>query len=119
MTPVALALVQSKVSVPDDLLVISDGEQVQGDAALAARDAARDRVHVHTAGVGSNAGGRVPTRAAPGSDYLRNAFGREVISRLDERVLRDTARAGQGLGALQHRRRQRSLPRVASEEVSV
>lgn len=102
-TQVAKALQRAQESFdrgsegPRALLVISDGEQVQGDAVSAAREAARDRIRVHTAGVGSNAGGRVPTRAGPWSDTVKNAFGREVISRLDERTLRETARAGQGI----------------------
>jgi Ca-activated chloride channel family protein len=82
---------------PRALLVISDGEQMQGDAVSAAREAARDRIRVHTAGVGSNAGGRVPRSASPWSDPVKNALGREVISRLNERTLRESARAGQGL----------------------
>ena len=82
---------------PRALLVISDGEQVQGEAAVAAREAGRDRIRVHAAGVGSHAGGRVPVRASPGSGYLKNAFGRDVVSRLDERTLRESAGTGQGL----------------------
>ena len=78
---------------PRVLLLISDGEQLQGDSATAARAAAAAGVNVHCAGVGSATGARVP---AYGS-FVRNAFGREVVSRLDERGLQQTASAGRGL----------------------
>ncbi len=81
---------------PRALLLVSDGEQLQGEALGAARAAVQRRVHVHTAGVGSHRGGRVPA-AAGVAGYQKNPFGREVISRLDERLLRETAQAGRGL----------------------
>ena len=78
---------------PRVLLLISDGEQLQGDAVTAARAAVAAGVKVHCAGVGSAAGARLP--AAGG--FVKNAFGREVVSRLDERILQQTASAGSGL----------------------
>jgi Ca-activated chloride channel family protein len=77
---------------PRLLLLISDGEQLKGDSVAAARAAAAAGITVHCAGVGSAAGARLP---APGS-FVRNAFGRDVISRLDERALQQTATAGRG-----------------------
>jgi Ca-activated chloride channel homolog len=78
---------------PHVLLLISDGEQLRGDSAAAARAAVAAGIAVHCAGVGSATGARVP---APGG-FVRNAFGREVVSRMDERVLQQTASAGRGL----------------------
>lgn len=75
------------------LLLLSDGEQLQGDALSAARSAAAAGVAVHCAGLGSAAGARLP---GPGG-FQKNAFGREVISRLDEHVLQQTATAGRGM----------------------
>ena len=77
---------------PRLLLLISDGEQLQGDAIAAARAAAADGVSVHCAGIGSAAGARLPTQGG----FVKNAFGREVVSRLDERTLQQTALAGGG-----------------------
>ncbi|MHB1306776.1 MAG: VWA domain-containing protein [Limisphaerales bacterium] len=82
---------------PRCLLVISDGEQLQGDAVESARAAARDGIQVHTAGVGSIVGARIPNPAAGSGTVLRNALGREVISRRDEQRLRQLAHAGGGL----------------------
>jgi Ca-activated chloride channel family protein len=81
---------------PRTLLVVSDGEQLQGDALEAARAAAREGIRVHTAGVGSNVGARVPRRAGELRDFLRGAAGREVVSRRDEQQLQRIATAGNG-----------------------
>lgn len=81
---------------PRALLVVSDGEQLQGDAIEAARAAAREGIHVHTAGIGSAAGARLPRQAGDARNFLRNAVGREVLSRRDEQRLQRIASAGQG-----------------------
>ena len=79
------------------LLVVSDGEQLQGDAVEAALKAFREGIRVHTAGVGSATGARVPVRAAPVPEFVRNSMGREVHSRRDEQRLQRIALAGGGL----------------------
>jgi Ca-activated chloride channel family protein len=84
-------------SGPRALLVVSDGEQLQGDAIEAARKALREEIRVHTAGVGSAMGSRVPARTGQGGGYVRNALGREVQSRRDEQRLQRIAEAGGGL----------------------
>ena len=81
---------------PRTLLVVSDGEQLEGDAVGAARAAAQDDVRVHTAGVGSAAGARLPRGLREPSGFARNAAGREVFSRRDERQLQRMAVAGGG-----------------------
>lgn len=81
---------------PRTLLVVSDGEQLQGDALAAARAAARDGVRVHTAGVGSATGARLPRNAWDRNSVVRNAAGREVVSRRDEAGLQRIATAGGG-----------------------
>ncbi len=82
---------------PRALLVVSDGEQLQGDALEAARAAAREGIQIHTAGVGSAAGARVPRQNGEAKNFLRNAVGREVVSRRDEQRLQRIASAGGGL----------------------
>jgi len=79
---------------PRALLVVSDGEQLQGDAVAAARKAYRQGIRIHTAGVGSALGARVPAERA--SAFVRNAMGREVVSRRDEQKLQQVASAGGG-----------------------
>ncbi len=82
---------------PRALLVVSDGEQLQGDAVGAARAAAREGIRVHTAGVGSLLGARVPRRGGELGAFTRNAMGREVVTWRDEQRLQQIAEAGGGL----------------------
>jgi len=82
---------------PRALLVLSDGEQLQGDAIEAAQKAFREGIRVHTAGVGSTMGARVPARAGATPAFVRNELGREVLSRRDEQRLQRIAQAGGGL----------------------
>jgi len=82
---------------PRVLLVVSDGEQLQGDAVQAARKALQEKVQVHTAGVGSIMGARVPAGMGGVPSFVRNTMGREVHSRRDEQHLQQIARAGGGL----------------------
>jgi Ca-activated chloride channel family protein len=78
------------------LVVVTDGEELQGDAVIAAREAARKGLTIFTVGVGSVAGARVPAKSESGVKFARNEFGREVISRLNERMLRQLAASGNG-----------------------
>jgi Ca-activated chloride channel family protein len=82
---------------PRALLVVSDGEQLQGDAIEAARQAFRDGITIHTAGVGSAMGARVPSATGRNPGFVRNALGREVISRRDEQRLQRICQAGGGI----------------------
>lgn len=81
---------------PCALLIVSDGEQLQGDAAGAAQGAAAAGLRVHTAGVGSAAGALVPSRTADAGGFARNLFGRDVRSHRDETQLQRIAAAGGG-----------------------
>lgn len=81
------------------LIVISDGEELEGNAIEATRKARRQSgLMVFTIGVGTFAGGKVPakrnSREQPRSQ--KNTFGQEVVSRLDEGNLKRIANAGAG-----------------------
>ncbi len=84
------------------IVLLSDGEELQGDAIVAAREVARKGVSIFTVGVGSTTGARLmerPTRNdRPQFDvkYAKNEFGQEVMSRLNERVLQQVAVSGRG-----------------------
>lgn len=82
---------------PRALLVVSDGEQLQGDAIEAARAAVRDGIRVHTAGVGSAVGAHIPMPGRNNRIFLRNGLDREIVTRRDELRLERIASAGQGL----------------------
>ena len=86
------------------IVLISDGEELQGDAIVVARDVATKGVSIFTVGVGSTTGARIADRTPPRNNdrpqldvkYARNEFGQEVVSRLNERVLQQVAVAGRG-----------------------
>ena len=75
------------------LILVTDGEELQGDAVIAAREAAKRGLRIFTVGVGSLAGGRIPERDRTGKTrFIRNEFGTEVVSRLNQRVLQRSRR---------------------------
>ena len=78
------------------IILISDGEQLQGDAVLAARELAKKEISLFTVGVGTAAGARVPEPTRTEKRFMKNEFGRDVVSRLNEPVLRQIAAAGHG-----------------------
>ncbi|RYD29074.1 MAG: VWA domain-containing protein [Verrucomicrobiaceae bacterium] len=56
------------------LVLITDGEQLQGDALIAARDAARKGLRIYTVGAGSINGARIPPEPETGVlGFARNA----------------------------------------------
>jgi Ca-activated chloride channel family protein len=85
------------------IVLISDGEELQGDAIVAAREVATKGVSIFTVGVGSTTGARIVDRPPQRNDrpqleprYAKNEFGQEVVSRLNERVLQQIAASGRG-----------------------
>ena len=80
------------------LVLLTDGEDLQGDVTDAAKAAAAKGMAIYTIGVGSPAGARIPIRYANGrTDFVRHEDGRIVETKLDETVLKKIA---QETGAL-------------------
>ena len=79
------------------IVVVTDGEEHEGDPEAAAKEAKEAGVDVHVVGVGSAAGEPIPL---PEGGYLKDAAGQTVISRLDESMLQRIADSGSGLAAL-------------------
>ena len=80
------------------VIIISDGEELEGNAIEAARRCHREfYMTVCTVGVGTSAGARVPASRRGGSwGNAKNSFGQEVTTRLDEGNLKRIANAGGG-----------------------
>lgn len=74
------------------IIVISDGENHEDDAVSAAKQAAELGIKVYTIGVGSPEGQPIPM----GGDLMKDKDGNIVVTKLDEQMLRDIARAGGG-----------------------
>ena len=75
------------------IIVITDGENHEDDPVAAAEQAAAMGIRVFTIGVGSPEGKPVPMDG----ELLKDKNGDIVVTRLDESVLRDIARAGNGV----------------------
>lgn len=77
------------------IVVISDGENHEDDAVGAARDAAREGVRVCTIGLGLPEGSPIPDGRQ--GAYKRDREGNVVMSHLNEQMLREIAKTGNGI----------------------
>ncbi len=74
------------------IVLITDGEQTEGDAVAAADEAAREGVKIFTIGVGTTEGELIPIREeGQPMEFLKNRDGEVVKSRLDEGTLKQLA----------------------------
>jgi Ca-activated chloride channel homolog len=80
------------------LVLITDGEDHEGNVAAAARQAAAEGVTIHTVGIGSTTGEPIPLRNARGdiTGYKEDKDHRKVTSRLGESDLEAIALATGG-----------------------
>jgi len=74
------------------IVVISDGENHEDDPVAAAKDAADNGIKVYTIGVGSAEGQPIPLDG----ELIKDSEGNIVVSKLDEKTLKDVAEAGNG-----------------------
>ena len=75
------------------VIVITDGENHEDDPVAAAKQAAGLGIRVFTIGVGSPEGKPIPMDG----ELLKDKDGNIVVTRLDESVLQEVARAGNGV----------------------
>ncbi|MEE9277787.1 MAG: VWA domain-containing protein, partial [Dehalococcoidia bacterium] len=95
----ARALLATSDAATNVILIVSDGESLQGDALLAAREAANRDLRVFTAGVGTEAGSTIPVAdrfSRETTVKLDARTGLPVITRLDAPALASLAEAGRG-----------------------
>jgi Ca-activated chloride channel family protein len=79
------------------LIMITDGEDHEGDALQAARKAAAEGVKIYTIGVGSDNGAPIPMQKSGGTIvYKKDNAGNLVMTRLDQMILEKTAAEGNG-----------------------
>ena len=76
------------------IIVITDGENFEDDAAGAAHQAQKQGIQVSVIGVGSDHGAPIPM---PDGSYLTDDNGQPVTSFLNEQMAQDIARAGKGI----------------------
>ncbi|MBK8884314.1 MAG: VWA domain-containing protein [Bacteroidales bacterium] len=73
------------------MIIITDGENHEDNPASDAEEAAKAGIVIHTIGIGSTGGVPVPVFSNGKGDYLKDAAGNTVISRLDEDILKKIA----------------------------
>lgn len=80
------------------IIVITDGENHEDDAIQMAKNAAEKGIVVNTIGMGSIQGAPIPIyRNGKQVDFKKTRSGETVITKLNEKMLRDIAKAGDGI----------------------
>ena len=80
------------------MLLVTDGEDHEGQAIELAHQAVKSGLEIHTVGVGSEVGGLILVKSENGNrmEYKRDLDGKLITSTINEKILRDIANAGQG-----------------------
>jgi Ca-activated chloride channel family protein len=79
------------------LVLVTDGEDHEGEAVELASQAAKQGMVIHSVGVGTQSGSLIPLKDKKGIRlYKRDGGGKLITSILNENILRDIANAGNG-----------------------
>ncbi len=93
----ALSLAQMSFSGDGDhskaIILITDGEDHEGNVRQAAKQAAEQGIRIYTIGIGTPEG--APIRI--GGDFIKDEMGNMVVSKLDEAMLQEIAETTSGL----------------------
>ena len=96
-TDLASAIREAEFAFSNDanhriLVLVTDGEDLEGEALSAAKEAAEKGLTIYTVGVGTPAGELIPLqKAGKGVAFAKDEKGQVVKSRLDEEILREIA----------------------------
>jgi Ca-activated chloride channel homolog len=94
----AEAVFKTRTASEKILVLITDGEDLGGEAISAAKEAANNGVRIFAVGVGSTTGDLVPVPSENGgTDFARDASGQLVKSHLDEATLKQIAQVTGGM----------------------
>lgn len=77
------------------IIVITDGEDFEGDAVSSAQKAVENGIQVHVIGMGDPKGSPIPTGKGI-NDFRKDKEGQVVITKLNESMGQEIAAAGQG-----------------------
>jgi tetratricopeptide (TPR) repeat protein len=90
---VALKSFSKDVPTQKAIVVVSDGENTEGDVMTAVEDAKKAGVRIYSVGMGTSEGGPIPMYNQNGDrvDYKRDQSGSIVLSKLDETMLQQIA----------------------------
>jgi Ca-activated chloride channel homolog len=94
----AEAVFKTRTAADKILILITDGEDLGGEAISAAQSAAKNGVKIFTVGVGSTTGELVPIPSETGgTDFAKDENGKPVKSHLDETTLKKIAESTGGI----------------------
>ena len=102
-TDLASAIREAEFAFSNDtnhriLVLITDGEDLEGEALSAAKEAAAKGMTIYTVGVGTPAGELIPiNQPGKGVSFVKDDKGQMVKSRLDDKMLGQIAKATGGL----------------------
>jgi Ca-activated chloride channel family protein len=95
----AQAALQNRPSTDKILVLLTDGEDLEGNELAAAKAAAKDGLKIYTVGVGTANGDLIPIPAEQGGGFVKDDAGQFVKSHLDEAGLKAIAEASGGIYA--------------------
>jgi Ca-activated chloride channel family protein len=95
----AQAALQNRPAKDKILLLLTDGEDLEGGALVAAKTAAKAGLKICTVGVGTANGDLIPIPAEQGGGFVKDDAGQFVKSHLDEAGLKAIAQATAGIYA--------------------
>jgi Ca-activated chloride channel family protein len=95
----AQAALQNRPNTDKILVLLTDGEDLEGNDLAAAKAAAKDGLKIYTVGVGTANGDLIPIPAEQGGGFVKDEAGQFVKSHLDEAGLKAIAEATGGLYA--------------------
>lgn len=78
------------------LILISDGEDHEGEALEAAAAALRKGIHVFTVPIGTDEGAKIPQLVQGMGKYKTSANGEQIITKPNRKLLREIASKGEG-----------------------
>ena len=81
------------------VLIVTDGEDHEGDAVDLSKNALALGIEVHTIGIGSNAGSLIPvlSKNKDEMEFKRDKSGKLITSVLNKNILKEIANAGNGM----------------------
>lgn len=79
------------------IILITDGENHEGDAVSAAKNALSKGIRVNVIGIGSTQGAPVPDDSGKSNSFRKDKGGNVVVTKLNEEMAQEIAAAGEGL----------------------
>ena len=84
----ALSMFDGRSGAHEAIVLLTDGEDLEGQGAALAAEAAKRKIRVYVVGIGTEAGGKIPVVGAGGrAEFLRDPEGAEVVTRLEGETL--------------------------------